>query len=641
MTQAQQERPDIEVTVENVGGIASTAVTLPPGVSVLEGHNATNRTSFLQAIMAAMGSDRPSLKADATSGSVTLAMGEETYTRQFERTETGVRASGEPYLEDPTAADTFAFLLESNPARRAVLREADLRSVIMAPIDTTAIKAEITQLQARKQKLDDELAELDSLRDQRPELAARQRELEAAIAETESDLETVRAEIEDAEADLAETRDTKSTMEAAFERLQELRSDHTQVTERLEAERESLAAARDERETVREELDSLSGAVEDRREELSQRLDAKRREQSQLESAVSELQNLVQFNEDLLEGEETILQELGAQEGDVTERLVEDETVTCWTCGTTVDRSQITGTVDRLRELRSAKLDRIGRLDDEIESLEADLDALDERANRRASLRAELDQLEEEIASRSDTIETLKARREDLASEIEQTEAEVESLEFAEQHEELLDLHQRENELELERDRLSADLESVESELETLEAELDRQSDLQDRRGSVTDQLTDLRTRVERIEREAVAEFNDRMEAILEIMGYTNVARIWIERRDPGPDDETVFDLHVVRSDEAGTAYEDSLAHLSESEREVTGLIFALAGYLVHEVAESVPFMLLDSVEALDSERIARLVEYFEDHVPYLVVALLPEDAQALDERYPRITEIR
>ena len=640
MTQLQAGRPEIEVAVENVGGIASTEVTLPPGVSVLKGQNASNRTSFLQAIMAAMGSDRPSLKADATTGSVTLSMGEETYTRRFERTETGVRASGDPYLKDPTAADAFAFLLESNPARRAVLRQSDLRSVIMAPIDTTEIQAEITQLQARKQKLDDELAELDSLRDRQPDLAERQRELEEEIASVESDLESVRAEIEAAEADLAETRETKSTMEDAFERLQELRADHSQVTDRLANEQESLSAARDERESVKADLASLSGAGEDRREELSQRLSARRREQSQLESAVSELQNLVQFNEDLLEGEETIFQELGAQQGDVTERLVEDESVTCWTCGTTVDRSQITGTVDRLRELRSQKLDRIGNLDDEIETLEAELEELEEVASRRESLQSDLDQLETEIDSRSETIETLTDRRDELATEIERTEAEIESLEFAEQHEDLLALHQRENELELERDRLAEELESVESELESLEAELDRQSDLEDRRKSVTDELTDLRTRVERIEREAVEEFNDRMASILEIMGYTNVARIWIERRDPGPDQETVFDLHVVRSDEAGTAYEDSLAHLSESEREVTGLIFALAGYLVHDVPESVPFMLLDSVEALDSDRIARLVEYFEDHVPYLVVALLPEDARALDDHYPRITEI-
>ena len=72
----------------------------------------------------------------------------------------------------------------------------------------------------------------------------------------------------------------------------------------------------------------------------------------------------------------------------------------------------------------------------------------------------------------------------------------------------------------------------------------------------------------------------------------------------------------------------------------MTGLVFALAGYLVHEVYETVPFMLLDSLEAIDSERIADLVEYVTDYAEFLVVALLPEDAQALDDAYARVTEI-
>ncbi|MFD1686523.1 chromosome segregation protein SMC, partial [Halobellus litoreus] len=91
---------------------------------------------------------------------------------------------------------------------------------------------------------------------------------------------------------------------------------------------------------------------------------------------------------------------------------------------------------------------------------------------------------------------------------------------------------------------------------------------------------------------------------------------------------------------ENGAAYEDTIEHLSESEREVTGLIFALAGYLVHDLHETVPFMLLDSLEAIDSDRIADLVEYFADYADFLVVALLPEDAQALDEEFTRVTSI-
>jgi hypothetical protein len=83
--------------------------------------------------------------------------------------------------------------------------------------------------------------------------------------------------------------------------------------------------------------------------------------------------------------------------------------------------------------------------------------------------------------------------------------------------------------------------------------------------------------------------------------------------------------------------YEDRVQHLSESEREVIGLVVALAGYVTHDVYQEVPVMLLDSLEAIDSDRIAALVEYLSGFVPTLVVALLPEDEQALSEEYARV----
>ena len=40
--------------------------------------------------------------------------------------------------------------------------------------------------------------------------------------------------------------------------------------------------------------------------------------------------------------------------------------------------------------------------------------------------------------------------------------------------------------------------------------------------------------------------------------------------------------------------------------------------------------MLLDSLEAIDANRLAGMIEYFSEYAEYLVVALLIEDADAL-----------
>lgn len=68
--------------------------------------------------------------------------------------------------------------------------------------------------------------------------------------------------------------------------------------------------------------------------------------------------------------------------------------------------------------------------------------------------------------------------------------------------------------------------------------------------------------------------------------------------------------------------------------------MFALAGYLAHEVYEEVPFKFLDSLEAIHSERIAELIIYLIDCTGYLLVALFPEDAAALPEEYERVGSI-
>ena len=125
---AEQVESAAELDVQNIGGIEETSVIFDPGVTVLAGRNATNRTSLLQAVMSALGSDNVSIKADAEEAHVELILGGETYTRTLEHRNGTIAISGEPYLEDSTVADLFAFLLESNDARRAVVTNGDLRA---------------------------------------------------------------------------------------------------------------------------------------------------------------------------------------------------------------------------------------------------------------------------------------------------------------------------------------------------------------------------------------------------------------------------------------------------------------------------------------------------------------------------------
>ncbi|PSP98434.1 chromosome segregation protein SMC [Halobacteriales archaeon QS_5_70_17] len=615
--------------VDNIGGISSTSVAFERGVTVLVGRNATNRTSLLQALMAALGSDRVALKGDADEGGVSLRIGDETYERRFARRETEVASEGDPYLEDSELADLFAFLLEPNEARRAVERGDDLWELVMRPVDTAAINEEIDALVERRREIDDRLEELSALEEDHESLARQRAELTERIETTEADLESASAALEAAEADLDARRSADGELDAKLEELSAARGDLEDVEQSLAAERRSVESLEEELSEFRASLADLPESDGERVEELTAEIERRRDRASTYDSRVSELQTVIQFNEEMLDGEANVVGTLREDGGDgaVTDRLVDrEESVVCWTCGSDVSRDEIEGTLDRLRSLRAEALSERNDLRSEIDELTDRRDDLRATLRERERLRERIEAAESELADRFDRIDDLEAERDALRSRVEGLEDEVAERRNDDQSE-VLEVHREVNELEFDLDRLREERAETDERIADVEERLSQRADLESERERLADRLADLRTRIDRIEAGAVEEFNDHVDAVLEILGYENLERIWIERTDRETREgrhtveRTVFDLHVIRTSDDGTAYEDTVDHLSESEREVTGLVFALAGYLVHDVHETVPFVLLDSLEAIDSER-------------------LPEDARALDDGYHRVTDI-
>jgi chromosome segregation ATPase len=653
MSSAQLERERLELSAEDIGGIDNTNVTFQPGVTVLTGRNATNRTSLLQALMGALGSDAVSLKGDAEEGHIELSVGDTTYTRTLTRRNGTVVTSGEPYLDDEEAelADLFAFLLESNEARQAVARREDLRELIMRPVDTDAIQTEIDQLEAEQRDIESELDDLESIADRLPELEEQRESLDQQIEDKQAELDDKETELEQADADVEDSRAEKRELEDALDELHDARESLDDTRFDLDTQRESLDALREERSEVETELDELPETPVGDIEEINAEIEQLRDRQRTIDTTVNELQTIIQFNEEMLEGTsreitDALQNDTSESAGSLTDQLVaETDTVVCWTCGSEVPKDEIEATIDRLQELRSDTFEERNTIRSEIDELQTEKNTLETHQRERTQLEQRLQRIETELDERETRIDELKETQDELEDEITSLEANVEDLQ-EEDYGNILDLHKEANQLEFELGRLQSDRENVGSQIATLDDRLDERGSLEDRRDEIQEDLADLRTRIDQIEEQAVEQFNEHMATVLDLLDYANLDRIWIERTEHEVSQgrrtvtERTFDLHVIRSTDAGAAYEDTVAHLSESEREVTGLVFALAGYLVHDVYETVPVMFLDSLEAIDSDRIAALIEYVAEYADYLIAALLPEDAAALSDDYHRIEDI-
>lgn len=654
MASTRSAADPLSVTVENVGGIDDAHVQLDDGVTVLEGRNATNRTSFLRAIMAAMGSDQYTLKGDAKTGRVQLKFDGTVVERRFKRRNGSVTALGDSYLDDSELTDLFAFLLKDNEARRAVARGDNLHEIITRPIDTVEIETEIERLQATKRELDERLEHIDEREREKTEREQRKSTLETSVEEAEERLADLEAEIEATDADLESERESNERVERDLDALTDRRSELDEIRFQIETLEDAIDSLEAERAAKREQREEITVDPDTDVDSLRSDLQDLRNRKRRVNSQMSELQSIIQFNEDMLDGTDTELatvlrddaHEQSATDGSaVTDQLVAGDSVVCWTCGSAVAEDDVEATLERLRSYRQDKFGERQQLESKIESLQERVSSLEEASQELDALNERLVEIDADVDRKRDRITELDARRDELHEEIEELEAAVDD-EQSSEYNEVLELHKEAKEAELELERERQRLSSVEDELEEIESLIAEREEYGDRREQVTEKLRELRNRIERLEDDAIEAFNDHMADVLAVLEYDNLARIWIERQEHEVRDghrkvaESYFELHIVRETDDGKTYEGTVDTLSESEREVVGLVFALAGYLVHDVHETAPIMLVDSLEAIDADRIARFVEYLADYPDYLVVALLPEDAAAVDVAHQTVNGI-
>lgn len=652
MGEKQRKQAHAELRVKNIGGITQASINLSPGVTILAGRNATNRTSLLQALTAGIGSNDVTLNSEASNGSVELEIGGETYTRTLRREGGTVVTDGSPYLEDPTLAELFASLLERNEARQAVARGDNLRDVIMRPVDTEEIKSQISQLQTDRDHIESEIADLTESERRLPELKEKASNVESELSEKREELTEVEREIESHDENIESQNEQEEQLERKLGELGDTRNELGRVRQELETQRSSIEALEEQHDELETDLEDHESIPADRIDEIDEELRRLRSERADLEDAIDQLQTVIQFNQDVLQGGSDVFADLyGGDEGgdEVTDRLLssggEDDLV-CWTCGTDITADQVEGMLDRLREMHKTKMGDRSSLKNEINDLQEEQSRLTNRRRRQEEQRSRLAEVESGLKERRDRVADLESRQNDLRDAVERLESEVEDLRTEDDQSELIQLHKEANKLEVAIERLEDDHEDVTAEISRIENQVADRDHLKAQREELTTEIKQLRTRIRRLEESAIDQFNTHMDTILNLLDYDNLTRVWLEKTEAeerrGSQRETTaqFDLHLVRETEEGAVYEDTIEHLSESEREVVGLVFALAGYLVHDLHQKCPFLLLDSIEAIDPQRIESLIEYLGEYPEYLVVALLEDDAQHLSEEYQRITDI-
>ncbi|SIS13298.1 archaea-specific SMC-related protein [Natronorubrum thiooxidans] len=627
----RNEFEELHISVQNIGGISAGEMAISPGVTLLSGENASNKSSFLRGLAAVLGGPVPPIKSDANNGTVSLQTADEEYVLNVSNRD------GDPVVTDANQAsdqrdlcELFVALGERNPIRRRILTDGDLYELLMRPVDTAEIEAEIERLSTRKDELDDRLAELDRMEDRLPTLRTRANTVQDKIDGIETQLREKRDEID--------RRETETEEHDVFDDLKEKRSEHETVRNRIQTQRDAVRSLENEREDVLEQRKQLGPADSSADvDSIETEIEQLHHQKQQVTTTINALSPIVEMNNQLLDDQQEIPAEMKADEV-VAELDPTSRSITCWTCGNTVEREEIAEQVRVVQEILQEKRHQRETITDRIESLEEDKRQLERQRDERERLEQKEHSIEAEIERREVQLSDLREQQSSLDDEIQSLQADAEAIDGRD--DELIDCYNEVSSLEYERGQLESELNELEQELERLEAELAKRDELEAERDSVATNLQEQRDRIETLERDLVTTFNESMQQVLDRLAYENIERVWIERLtgSDGSPTETDFELHVVRSSESGTAYEDTIESLSKSEREVIGLVVAFAGYLVHDVESELPVIVIDAIEMLDADRIRGLLDYFNRHAAHVVAAVLPEEAAELDETYPTVS---
>jgi len=113
------------------------------------------------------------------------------------------------------------------------------------------------------------------------------------------------------------------------------------------------------------------------------------------------------------------------------------------------------------------------------------------------------------------------------------------------------------------------------------------------------------------------------MNEFIDVADYATVEEFDIEWEHNGYDQLPLlgqfdFEMYaVVREDEDDRV---PIRELDAPDRELAALLFALAGYLAHDIQEEIPLILIDEFETAYPDTASTVIEHVADRVPYIVV---------------------
>lgn len=601
----------LELEVSNIGGIEKETFELSPGVTLLTGPNASNKTSLLNAFAFALGAKSAPLRSGSTEGWVELSNDDINIHRQLTHANGETKISGQSLLEttedsagDPKCLATFINLLEFNSFRTAIRRGDPIESLLMGPLDIEDLEEERAKLIKSKKNLDSKISDLDVSQTELERVQEKRESINAELDELHEELSNLRTRRDSTEEqdELSEYHQKQADLNAERTQLSSDIQDITDSIDRLEQQRQ---AALEEVNEAQQEAESYDpDKIRRNRRELRERLDT-------ADERIETLQTAVTANREMLD--------LDIDWAGSHEHNISADRIRCWACGSMADRNRFEATIEEILDSIADERGKRDKLKPQLNELDEDLKAYNNAQSRAADSKDRVRELKKRTEQRQNSLQTKRELLADVNEELADVQQQIDEMRKTN--------NGQGNKLDDKIEQTQKEVLSKQSELTRLDSVLsDIRADIE-KRDELTQQREDLRERIqsvtneiEQAEQRLRESFNTTVADLIERLEFDSFERIWLDGS---------FEIVVAREIE-GTIHRSPVAHLSEGEREMVGLVCGLAGYITYDLDDTIPVLLLDSLGAFDINRLEPLISYFSDRTEYLVVAVYPEIAEQI-----------
>ncbi len=608
---AKNKSEIIKAEIKNIGGIEDIKFNLKPGINLLVGENAKNKTSILNGIMAAMGSNKPTLRKGTNKGKATINIKGKKHTNSLKRENGNIIHSNQ---RDTTKEDLFSFLIEENETRQAVERRGDLRNIVLKPIDIEKIENKEKNLRNQKFNLRDELKSLKEKKKELQELKSKKKELENEIKQENKKLKTKEKEIEKIEKSLEDVEEKKKKETEKTKKLENLKAEKKRKESSLNIEKEKVERIENEIRSREKKLKDIEVKETNDLKKKGERLNKKERS---LENEISKINRLIELNKEKIE-----------EAKQKTEIIPE---VDCWSCGRKAKLDVFENMIEELKEERKQKNKDRKKISKERKEIENKINRVENMKKEKGKLENNLKKKERKKKRSEEKIESMKKNIEDISKKISKLSKNIEDTKI---DEDIPKIYREYEQLKSNIEQKNENLEEINNKINKHKDIKENIQDIEEKIDNINKELKEIRNKIKRKEQTTVNQFNKRMGNLSKYLGE-DLKKIWIERivDNNSPNqykDNVKFKLKIKREN----GEKDNIDNLSESERESIGLILGLSGYLAYEMETP---LLLDSLGMFDSKRLKMLLQEFKEETEFVIAAILPEEEKNLDVNYNKI----